>query len=334
MNRGLVAAPPLTWPPSCAKQRVPVNPLFIGELVAFSAFPASALYVHYRGRDRLSFRRQVTDHSTFLAPYNCLVYLFSGTPRKPILDVEEFPELRPLRDHWTTIREEALRLYEAGYIQASDRHDDMGFNTFFRKGWKRFYVKWYGNPLPSAQQLCPRTVELVRSIPAVHGAMFALMTPQSAVGRHRDPFAGSLRYHLGLVTPNSDACRIFIDGNSYSWRDGKDLVFDETYVHHFENRTDQSRIILFCDFERPIRNPVIRAFNRCVIARILPITATKNLEGETVGLANRAFAVIYPARNPFHRFKKAHRGLYYAVKYATLVAVAALALTGGYLVLR
>ena len=70
------------------------------------------------------------------------------------------------------------------------------------------------------------------------------------------------------------------------------------------------------------------------IARILPITATKNLEGETVGLANRAFAVIYPARNPFRRFKKAHRGLYYAVKYATLVAVAALALTGGYLVLR
>jgi len=276
----------------------------------------------------------VTDHSTFLAPYNCLVYLFSATARKPILDVADFPELRPLRDNWRTIRDEAVALYEAGHIQATDRHDDLGFNTFFRKGWKRFYLKWYAEPLPSAQALCPRTVELVRSIPTVHGAMFALMAPRSQVGRHRDPFAGSLRYHLGLMTPNSDACRIFIDGNVYSWRDGADLVFDETYVHHFENGTDQHRIILFCDFERPIRNPLVRALNRWAIANVLPMTGTKNVEGETVGLANRAFAVIYPARAPFRRFKKAYRRTYYVVKYATMVSATLLALVGGYLALR
>jgi beta-hydroxylase len=307
-----------------------VSSFVIGEILVLSDFLASALYVHYRGRDRLSVRRQVTDHSTFLAPYNCLVYLFSGVPTKPILDVESFPALRPLRDHWKTIREEAERLFETGHIRSSDRLDDLGFNTFFRKGWKRFYLKWYGEPLPSARELCPRTVELLRSIPSVHGAMFALMAPQSAVGKHRDPFAGSLRYHLGLVTPNSDECRIFIDGNQYSWRDGEDLVFDETYVHHFENRTDETRIILFCDFERPIRNPAMRAFNHWVMAKVLPLTATKNLEGEDVGLANRVFAVLYPARNPFRRFKKAHRRLYYVLKYIGMVGTLALALVGGY----
>jgi beta-hydroxylase len=324
----------LTQAAKLRKKAATVSPFYLAELAALCGFFGCALYVHYRGRDRLPFRRQVTDHSTFLAPYNCLVYLFSATPTKPILDVDDFPQLRPLREHWTAIRAEALRLYAAGYIRASDRHDDLGFNTFFRKGWKRFYLKWYGDPLPSARELCPRTVELVRSIPSVHGAMFALMAPQSAVGRHRDPFAGSLRYHLGLVTPNSDECRIFIDGDSYSWRDGADLVFDETYIHHFENRTDQTRIILFCDFERPIRSRIVRAINRWVIAHILPITATKNLEGETVGLANRAFAVIYPARNPFRRFKKANRRLYYLLKYATMLGMIGLALIGGYQVLR
>jgi beta-hydroxylase len=311
-----------------------VSPFVIGEILALCGFLACALYVHYRGRVRLSVRRQVTDHSTFLAPYNCLVYLFSAVPTKPILDAGSFPALRPLRDHWKTIREEAQRLFETGRIRASDRHDDLGFNTFFRKGWKRFYLKWYGEPLPSARELCPRTVELLRSIPSVHGAMFALMAPQSAVGKHRDPFAGSLRYHLGLVTPNSDECRIFIDGNQYSWRDGEDLVFDETYVHHFENRTDQTRIILFCDFQRPIRNPVMRALNQWVMARVLPLTATKNLEGEEVGLANRVFAVLYPARAPFRRFKKAHRRIYYVLKYAGMVATVGLAMIGGYWVFR
>lgn len=311
-----------------------MNPIFVLEVVVLAALLASVLYIHYRGRDRMDFRRQITDHSTFLAPYNCLVYLFSGVPARPILDVEAFPELRPLREHWQTIRDEAVALYQGGHIRASESFDDLGFNTFFRKGWKRFYLKWYGEPLPSARALCPRTVELVRSIPSVHGAMFAAMAPRSQVGKHRDPFAGSLRYHLGLATPNSDACRISIDSEWYSWRDGRDLVFDETYVHHFENRTDQTRIILFCDFERPIANPVMRAFNRWVIAHVLPLTATKNVEGEDVGLANRVFARIYPWRTPLRTFKKAHRRVYYAVKYALMAAGAALVAAGGYAVLQ
>jgi beta-hydroxylase len=311
-----------------------VSPLFVVELVVLAGFAAAALHVHFRGRDRLEFRRQITDHSTFIAPYNCLVYLFSAVGNRPILDVADFPALAPLRENWRTIRDEAVRLYEAGHIRASDRHDDLGFNTFFRKGWKRFYLKWYGDPLPSARELCPRTVELLRAIPSVHGAMFALMGPQSQVGKHRDPFAGSLRYHLGLVTPNRDECRIFIDTQPYSWRDGQDLVFDETYVHHFENRTDQSRIILFCDFERPIRNPLMRAINRWAIANVLPLTATKNVEGEEVGLANRVFGAVYAMRTPFRTFKKAHRRLYYTLKYATMVAAVALLLLGSYRLLR
>jgi beta-hydroxylase len=307
-----------------------VSPLFDTEVALLAWFFGSALWVHYRGRDRLAFRRQVTDHSTFLAPYNCLVYLFSAVPRTPILDVEDFPALRPLREEWRTIRDEALRLYDGGHIRGSDRHDDLGFNTFFRKGWKRFYLKWYGDPLPSARELCPRTVELLRSIPSLHGAMFALMEPGSQVGKHRDPFAGSLRYHLGLVTPNSDACRIFIDGQMYSWRDGQDLVFDETFVHHFENQTDERRIILFCDFERPLRNPVVRALNRWVTEKVLPLTATRNVEAEEVGLANRVFSRLYPARAPLRTFKKANRTLYYTLKYALMIAVLAFFVIGGW----
>jgi beta-hydroxylase len=311
-----------------------MSPILAVELVAVSLLVGSALFMHYRGRDRLKFRRQVTDHSTFLAPYNCLMYLFSAVPPTPILRVEDFPELLELRRNWRTIREEALRLCEKGYIRASDRHDDLGFNTFFRRGWKRFYLVWYGKLPPSAQSLCPRTVDLLRSLPSVRGAMFALMSPRSHVGKHRDPFGGSLRYHLGLATPNSDDCRIFIDGTAYSWRDGQDLVFDETYVHHFENRTDQQRIILFCDFERPIRSPVVRAINRWVMDHILPLTVTKNVEGEPVGFANRVFDLIYPARGPLRSFKKSHRRVYYALKYLTIVVTLGLLLLGSYAAIR
>lgn len=63
--------------------------------VGLGAWTASAFYVHFRGRERLSFMRQLADHSTFLAPYNALVYLFSGVPRVPRQRAQSFPARAP-----------------------------------------------------------------------------------------------------------------------------------------------------------------------------------------------------------------------------------------------
>ncbi len=41
-----------------------------------------------------------------------------------------------------------------------------------------------------------------------------------------------------------------MDGERHSWRDGHGVVFDETYLHWAENRSDKDRLILFCDIER------------------------------------------------------------------------------------
>ena len=49
--------------------------------------------------------------------------------------------------------------------------------------------------------------------------MFAELPPDGQLNPHRDPFAGSLRYHLGLSTPNDDGCHIIVDGEPYSWRE-------------------------------------------------------------------------------------------------------------------
>ena len=64
----------------------------------------SALYVHMRGRERFRFTRQLFNHSTLLAPYNALVFLFSAVPAKAFQDVGRFPDLAPLREQWTMLR--------------------------------------------------------------------------------------------------------------------------------------------------------------------------------------------------------------------------------------
>ena len=293
--------------------------LFEPQLIVLYGLAVTVMVIHFRGRDRFSFARQLTDHSTFTAPYNVLMYLFSAVPNKPFIPVASVPDLAVLRENWQVIRDEAVNLFDAGKIKAADAYNDAAFNSFFRSGWKRFYVKWYGDPLPSAERLCPRTVALLKSIPTIKGAMFASLAPGGRLVRHRDPYAGSLRYHLGLVTPaptHPGECRIFVDGKPYTWREGGDVLFDETFLHYAENTTDQTRVILFCDVERPLRTRPMNALNRWVSRRIVKETETENEPGERIGVVNKIFGVVYHFRLFGKRFKAWNRTLYYTVKYS------------------
>ena len=282
------------------------------------AFLGSVVYIHFRGRERLKFTRQLTDHSTFMAPYNVLAYLFSAVPNRPVLTRERFPELQLFQDHWEVIRDEALKLQDEERIRRSEKYDDLAFNSFFKRGWKRFYLKWYGKCLPSAERLCPKTVELVRQVPTVKAAMFTQLAPESRLVRHRDPFAGSLRYHLGLVTPNSDLCRIFIDGEPYAWKDGEDIIFDETYVHRAENQTTERRLIFFCDVERPMRFGLPAVINRLVGRLVVSGARTRNEPGEKLGIFNRFFGLVYQVRLQTKALKRWNHRVYYGLKYALL----------------
>jgi len=292
--------------------------VFEPRFLLLCGFIAAAVFVHLRGRVRHGFTRQLTDHSTIFAPLNALLYAFSAVPNRPRLEMERFPELARLRENWVTIRDEALTLFGAGYIRAAEGYNDVGFNSFFRSGWKRFYLKWYDEPLPSARAMCPKTVELVQSIPSIHGAMFALLPPGGRLVAHRDPYAGSLRYHLGLVTPNDDTCRIFIDGEPYAWKDGEDVLFDETYIHYAENRSDMTRLILFCDVERPLKTKLMKRFNDFVANTLVRASKTKNIAGEPVGVLNRVFNYVYRIRLLGKRLKARSRFAYYALKYALI----------------
>jgi beta-hydroxylase len=285
----------------------------------------SVVYVHRRGRIRHKLVKQLTDHSTLVAPYNIWMYAFSAVPRGPYFDAAGFPELAPLAANWQAIRDEARKLNDDGYVRAAFANNDIGFQSFYRYGWKRFYLKWYDSPLPSARALCPRTVELLESIPSLHGAMFALLPAGGRLGVHRDPYAGSLRYHLGLDTPNSQDCRIIVDGEPYHWRDGEAVLFDETFIHWAENRTDQPRMILFCDVERPLTSRALAAVNRWVSRHLVKASATANLEGEKIGALNRFFVYFREIEPRRVRLKNWNRNLYYVVKWGVIgVAIALL----------
>jgi beta-hydroxylase len=306
-------------PPPAA---LPLPPMPIRYWVLI-VFLLSAAYVNLRGQVRFGWLRALTDFSVLLAPFNTLMYAASRVRGGPYVDTAQFDELAVLQKNWALIRDEALRLDDDGFIRAAEGYNDAGFNSFFRTGWTRFYLKWYDDDLPSAREMCPATTALLAQIPSIKGAMFASLPPGSRLVRHRDPYAGSLRYHLGLTTPNSAGCYIDVDGSRYHWRDGEAVMFDETFIHYAENTTDHRRVILFCDVERPLRWAPVAWLNRGFARYVMRASATQNVEGEHVGGLNRFFAHAYKLRLWGKALKKRNRAAYYALKWTLIATVLA-----------
>ena len=217
--------------------------------------------------------------------------------RQSIINTDDFSELQEIQNNWQVIRDEVTALHQQNLLKNTtdpeeSSYYDIGFRTFYKYGWSKFYLIWYGKKLESAQRLCPRTVEILSRIPMVKGAMFSLLPPGSKLTRHLDPVACSLRYHLALSTPNNDACFINVDGTPYSWRDGQVLLFDETYLHFAHNNTDQNRFILMCDIARPM--VFFGKWINAIILWAMRLSIVPNMAGDSQGLVNKIFYLLAP----------------------------------------
>ncbi|VUD46015.1 hypothetical protein TDB9533_00739 [Thalassocella blandensis] len=290
-------------------------------VILFASYSCVTLvYVYrFRGHTRYKNLNQFLRKSwPIFAPFNCLLYMAThSAARKPVLDTDFLKDFELLRSNWETIRNEALSIQSNGMFDlvkspGAVGYFDVGFRTFYKRGWSKFYLKWYGTTHVSAQRLCPATVALINQIPAIQGAMFSVLPPDSELTIHSDPLACSMRYHLGLDTPNSDDCFIVVDSEKCIWRNGEDFMFDETYPHYAKNRSEQQRVILMCDINRPM-NTCGKAINS-VYRLIAKCTLVPNTSEDKKGVFNILFSFFAPFQLRSQQLKIARPKLYKTLK--------------------
>ena len=86
--------------------------------------------------------------------------------------------------------------------------------------------------------------------------MFSILSPHKHILPHCGPYKGVLRYHLGLIVPeDAENCRIRVGDDIRHWEPGKPLIFDDVFNHEVWNDTDETRVVLFVDVERPLPEP-------------------------------------------------------------------------------
>lgn len=184
-----------------------------------------------------------------------------------VLDTAAFPWVAAFERDWRGIRSELEAVL--------DRKDELlGFQDVLAdldsvtqdRGWKSVLLIGVGIKRPRVIARCPRTWSALDQIPGLSTAMFSIFEPGKHLTPHRGPYNGLLRLHLGLMVPDtSDAVAIRFGSQLCHWEEGRTLIFDDSYEHEAWNKSDRVRVVLFVDFERPLRFPA-NILNRLLLA--------------------------------------------------------------------
>ena len=132
--------------------------------------------------------------------------------------------------------------------------------------WKTFFFYGCQTPITKNCNRCPITAELLADIPDIHTAMFSILAPGKHIPEHRGIYKVYIRYHLALIVPKArENCLITVNHQPRMWTEGESFIFDDTYVHEVRNDTEEERVVLIIDIERPSTG-ALKLLNKTVLA--------------------------------------------------------------------
>ena len=174
---------------------------------------------------------------------------------RPFPGTENFEFLKMFTDNWEKIRDEVREILKnresipAFQEVSPDQH-------MIAKGtnWRTFFLYGFGEQLKKNCAQAPFTTSLLEKVPNIEISWFSILSPGYHIPPHQGVTKGILRAHLGLIIPkNQEACRIRVDKQIEHWEPGKIFVIDDTFEHEVWNETEEERVILIFDFDRPMR---------------------------------------------------------------------------------
>lgn len=183
--------------------------------------------------------------------------LFSKHQGGAFFAAEQFLWVKGIEQHTKLIQRELDYVMAEGVVPNFQDVSKEQYTITQDNKWKTYILYAYGHRVEANCKRCPATDLILQTIPGIKTAMFSILFAGKEIPPHRGPYNGVLRYHLGLKIPKKEnALGIRVGNENRSWQEGKSLVFDDSYEHSAWNRSSETRVVLFVDFERPLYFPM------------------------------------------------------------------------------
>jgi aspartate beta-hydroxylase len=194
-------------------------------------------------------------------PMNLLNRYFSSyideDDRPAFIDIDDVePALHLITAQFEPIRAELVDLLRESssrlptYHSLDPRQQRISASTEHR--WTVFPFECFGLVSHQAFERCPNTWAAIRAVPSRLQAFFSVLEPGKCIPEHRGPYLGYLRYHLGLIVPDTEPPSIVVNRQRYTWGEGESVLFDDNLPHRVENTSNGIRAVLIVDVRRPM----------------------------------------------------------------------------------
>ena len=104
------------------------------------------------------------------------------------------------------------------------------------------------NILPKTTAVLERMPEIVSQVKGA--TKISVLQPGTKIREHNGPSNTRIRLHLGIQVP--DGASITVGGIKKTWKEGKLLAFDDSFIHSVEHNGDTPRIALIADIWHPL----------------------------------------------------------------------------------
>ncbi len=178
----------------------------------------------------------------------------SAVPTTPFLPADDFPQVKSLEANWQAIRDDLDSVMRRpGDIPTFHEMSPDQARISFGDNWKTYVFYVFGERIEENCRACPSTAAILDGLPNLQNAWFSILAPGYHIPPHRGPTKAVVRCHLGLRIPaEAEACRIRVGDQTRHWRAGRCLCFDDTFEHEVHNATEEARVVLFLDLDRPL----------------------------------------------------------------------------------
>ena len=216
-------------------------------------------------------RRIYTPQPTFLQ--------FPQLPALEFYPHEMFPWLAQIEAASDEIRAEFERIFaeDAGLLEPYVKHPegvplDQWKELNHSRRWSVLYLWRDGKPEAANIARCPRTAELMKSVPKVDipevgpAVFFSVLDAKSHIPAHTGVTNTRLVVHIPLIIP--EGCRFRVGSTTRPWLEGEALVFDDSIEHEAWNDSDVPRAVLIFDIWNPFLTPLERDVVRKMVSGI------------------------------------------------------------------
>ena len=212
------------------------------------------------------------------------------TRTPPFLDKKiYFPNYIHFETHYPQIKQELLNLLKLtnGGKDISFMRDFVDkkenepatrgtFDEKLNKGWKMLGIKSGNRYASIALKIFPNLCNLIKKYREITSVSISILDDKTYIPIHRGYYKGFMRFMLPLIVPK-DKENVFLCNNyeKYIWTEGVGVLWDDNFPHKVINNTDEIRVMLFMDIERPYKG-FLKTLNKIGINGFVNSKSVKN----------------------------------------------------------